>query len=83
MWKWCLEASFIRLCRQACRDGKIHFQGNNKSIGELTMALENGVGDIVVDNLSELERLESHGSGTGRHRAHFLPHQAGYRRSHP
>lgn len=38
---------------------QIHFQGNNKSIGELTMALENGVGDIVVDNLSELERLES------------------------
>ena len=37
---------------------QIHFQGNNKSIGELTMALENGVGDIVVDNLSELERLE-------------------------
>lgn len=62
---------------------QIHFQGNNKSIGELTMALENGVGDIVVDNLSELERLERSGSGTGRHRAHFLPHQAGYRRPHP
>ena len=42
---------------------QIHFQGNNKSIGELTMALENGVGDIVVDNLSELERLASDYSG--------------------
>ena len=38
---------------------QIHFQGNNKSVGELTMALENGVGDIVVDNFSELERLEA------------------------
>ena len=37
---------------------QIHFQGNNKSTGELTMALENGVGDIVVDNLYELECLE-------------------------
>lgn len=62
---------------------QIHFQGNNKSIGELTMALENGVGDIVVDNLSELERLESLAAERGRHRAHFLPHQAGYRRPHP
>lgn len=38
---------------------QIHFQGNNKSAGELSMALENGVGDIVVDNLYELEKLET------------------------
>ena len=38
---------------------QIHFQGNNKSAGELTMAVENGVGDIVVDNLYELERLNA------------------------
>ena len=37
---------------------QIHFQGNNKSIGELTFAIENGVGDIVVDNLSELKKIE-------------------------
>lgn len=36
---------------------QIHFQGNNKSTGELTMALENGVGNIVVDNLFELKKL--------------------------
>ena len=36
----------------------IHFQGNNKSLGELTFAIENGVGDIVVDNLSELHKVE-------------------------
>lgn len=38
---------------------QIHFQGNNKTMGELTMAVENHVGDIVVDNLSELEKLET------------------------
>lgn len=38
---------------------QIHFQGNNKTMGELTMAVENNIGDIVVDNLSELEKLET------------------------
>ncbi len=38
--------------------GNIHFQGNNKTPGELAMAVENGVGDIVVDNLSELRKLQ-------------------------
>lgn len=37
---------------------RIHFQGNNKTPGELTLAVENGVGDIVVDGLSELKKLE-------------------------
>jgi len=36
---------------------KIIFHGNNKSPEELQMALEYGVGVIVVDNLLELERL--------------------------
>ncbi len=36
----------------------IHFQGNNKSVQELKYAIDNGVGDIVVDNLSELRRIE-------------------------
>lgn len=37
---------------------KIHFQGNNKSIEELEMAIENKVHDIVVDNNSELDRIQ-------------------------
>lgn len=36
---------------------KIYFHGNNKSILELQMALENKVGRIVVDNYYELEIL--------------------------
>lgn len=37
---------------------KIHFQGNNKSYEELEMAIENKVHDIVVDNNSELDRIQ-------------------------
>ena len=37
---------------------RIYFHGNNKTADELTMALESGVGRIVVDNIAELELLE-------------------------
>jgi diaminopimelate decarboxylase len=36
---------------------KIYFHGNNKSIAELTMALEAGIGRFMVDNFHELELL--------------------------
>ncbi len=38
---------------------KIYFHGNNKSFNDLKYALDNNVGNIVVDNLMELELLES------------------------
>src|SRR5690625_933715 len=38
---------------------KIHLHGNNKSKEELMMAIEHGVGCIVVDNFYELELIES------------------------
>lgn len=38
---------------------KIYFHGNNKTVDELIMALDNGVGRIVVDNFSELELLNN------------------------
>ncbi|MBQ7541879.1 MAG: diaminopimelate decarboxylase [Clostridia bacterium] len=37
---------------------KICFHGNNKTLRELTMAVEYGVGRVIVDNLPELEHLE-------------------------
>ncbi|MDE6242134.1 MAG: diaminopimelate decarboxylase [Anaeroplasmataceae bacterium] len=37
---------------------KIYFHGNNKSLEELTFAVKESVGTIVVDNLMELELLE-------------------------
>ncbi len=45
---------------------KICFHGNNKSPQELEMALEFGVGRIVVDNLEELERLEAIAARLGK-----------------
>jgi diaminopimelate decarboxylase len=37
---------------------KIYFHGNNKSEEELIMALQSGVGRIIIDNWDELELLE-------------------------
>ncbi len=36
---------------------KIYFHGNNKTVDELTMAVKNRIGCVVVDNIYELERL--------------------------
>ena len=37
---------------------RVGFHGNNKSLAELTRAVELGVGRIVVDSLDEVERLQ-------------------------
>lgn len=36
---------------------KVFYHGNNKTVEELVYAIENNVGRIVVDNLTELERI--------------------------
>lgn len=36
---------------------KVYFHGNNKTEDELALALENGVGHIIVDNIYELNML--------------------------
>lgn len=38
---------------------RIHFQGNNKTLSELRLALHYDLGRIVVDNLYELDLLDS------------------------
>ncbi len=38
---------------------KIHFHGNNKTYDELLYAVESGVGDIVADNMLDMERLDA------------------------
>lgn len=38
---------------------KIEFNGNNKSLDELVMALDYGVGRIIVDGVEEIERIEA------------------------
>ncbi len=42
---------------------KIYFHGNNKSVAELELARERGVGCIVIDSFDELERLEQMAPG--------------------
>lgn len=36
---------------------KVYFHGNNKTVHELELAVEHGVGHIICDNIHELERL--------------------------
>lgn len=44
--------------KAGCDPKKIYFHGNNKSKDELKLALEAGIGRIVVDSLQELEDLD-------------------------
>jgi len=46
--------------------GRLYFHGNNKTMEELAAALENGVGRIVVDNVTELELLNQLALSQGR-----------------
>ncbi len=39
--------------------GRLVMHGNNKSAGELAMALDAGVGRIVVDSFEEIDRIEA------------------------
>ncbi len=38
---------------------KVCFHGNNKTSNELRMAVENDIGHVIVDNIYELERLNT------------------------
>ena len=40
-----------------CDPGRLYMHGNNKTQAELDLALEHGVGHIVVDSFDEIERL--------------------------
>lgn len=44
---------------------KVCFHGNNKTDGELSLALEKKVGRIIVDNIFELERLNKLAGNAG------------------
>ncbi len=38
---------------------KIYMHGNNKSVEELTMALNEGIGTIIIDNEQEMDKIEA------------------------
>ncbi|BBY31122.1 diaminopimelate decarboxylase [Mycolicibacterium sediminis] len=44
---------------------RIALHGNNKSVAELTMAVEAGVGHVVLDSLIEIERLDAIAGAAG------------------
>jgi len=45
---------------------KVYFHGNNKSRQELTEAVEQGIGRVVVDSFHELELLNQIAAGAGK-----------------
>jgi diaminopimelate decarboxylase len=45
---------------------KIHFHGNNKTIDEINMGLDAGIGCFVVDNYGELELLNALAADKGK-----------------
>lgn len=45
---------------------KMELHGNNKSVAEIEMAIENGVRTIVVDSLIEIERVAAAARGRGK-----------------
>ncbi len=42
------------------------FHGNNKTDADIAYAMDNGVGHFVVDNLTELDRIDEEASARGR-----------------
>lgn len=45
---------------------RVYFHGNNKTLEEISMAVEHGVGRFVVDNQTELENIERIAGEQGR-----------------
>jgi diaminopimelate decarboxylase len=51
---------------------RVHFHGNNKSPDELRMAVDAGIGRVVIDNFYELDLLDSVSAAAGRKQAVLL-----------
>ena len=69
--------------RADCPPERIYFHGNNKSREELAMALECGIGRVVVDNFHELSLLAELASEQWHGTGHHAPRLAGRGPSHP
>ncbi len=53
----CTGGELRSRCERASRPSRIALHGNNKSVVEITQAIDAGVGRIVVDSFDEIERL--------------------------
>ncbi|MFC5061300.1 diaminopimelate decarboxylase [Actinomycetospora atypica] len=54
----CSEGELATAVRAGFPGGRIAMHGNNKSVAELSAALDAGVGKIVVDSFAEIARLD-------------------------
>jgi diaminopimelate decarboxylase len=85
--RWVAEEG---LCLDVCSDGeltvalragfdpaRIGYHGNNKSVADLRRAVEAGVGRIIVDSFTEIERLASVTAELGRDAAVMVRVTAG------
>ncbi|MFC0626773.1 diaminopimelate decarboxylase [Kribbella deserti] len=55
----CSGGELATALRAGADPARLGFHGNNKSVSELTRALEAGVGRIIVDSFHEIERLDA------------------------
>lgn len=58
------EGELMAALKAGFDPGQIHLHGNNKSDRELDLAIEHGLGAVMVDSFSEIERLEAKASGS-------------------
>ncbi|MEX0868879.1 MAG: diaminopimelate decarboxylase [Nitriliruptoraceae bacterium] len=66
LWIDVASAGELHTVRNAGAEmSRVIFHGNNKSVAELDMALDGGVGRIVVDSFAELDRLEAAAAARG------------------
>ncbi|HEX8205866.1 MAG TPA: diaminopimelate decarboxylase [Solirubrobacteraceae bacterium] len=56
---------------------RIHLHGNAKSDAEIAEALEAGIGDVVIDNFDDIEKLERLATGTQTVQIRITPDVAG------
>ena len=61
----CSGEELVLALRSGINPAKIGLHGNNKDVPQLRMALEAGVGRIIVDSLDEIARLEAICAETG------------------
>ncbi len=59
------EGELEACARAGIRGERIVLHGNNKSDAELALAVERGVGLVIVDNLEEVDRLASRAAARG------------------
>ena len=62
---------------------RIALHGNNKSVAELTAAVKAGVGHVVLDSMTEIDRLDAIAGAAGRRAGRAGPGHRRRRGAHP